>query len=129
MVVGGADDKLRMSRAKRKSEGVTQGMVDRCVLDEVAEFVGRVVSVAHGGSGGDASETENCRVVKARSRRRRDVNTADFLRARGDTSDSGRARMSASGANLPHYAGAVVADRSGGVMAPLSYQSKGVNSE
>ena len=122
VVVGGADDKLRVSRAKRKLEGVTQSMVERCVLDELGEFVGRVIGVAHG-SGGDASETENGRVVKVRSRRRRDVTTSDFVRARGDV-DSGRGRVTST---LPQYA-SMMADGSGVGMQPLSYQSKGVNS-
>ena len=32
LVVGGADDHLRMSRSKKKQEGVTQIMVDKVIL-------------------------------------------------------------------------------------------------
>lgn len=38
VVVGSADDCLRVCKTKRKIEGVTQSMVDNMVMDEVAEF-------------------------------------------------------------------------------------------
>lgn len=38
VVVGSADDCLRVCKSKRKIEGVTQSMVDNMVMDEVAEF-------------------------------------------------------------------------------------------
>lgn len=44
IVVGGADDNLRMSRSKRKLEAVTQVMVDKSILDEISEFLGGVLS-------------------------------------------------------------------------------------
>jgi len=43
VVVGGADDRLRMSHSRRRSEGVTQRMVDRCILDKVADFLNSIV--------------------------------------------------------------------------------------
>jgi len=43
VVVGGADDRLRMSHSRRRSEGVTQRMVDRCILDKIADFLNDVV--------------------------------------------------------------------------------------
>lgn len=43
VVVGGADDRLRMSHSRRRAEGVTQRMVDRCILDKVADFLNEVV--------------------------------------------------------------------------------------
>lgn len=38
IVVGAADDYLRMSKTKRRLEGVTQEMVDNMVVDEIADF-------------------------------------------------------------------------------------------
>lgn len=32
IVVGSADDYLRISKSKRRSEGITQSIVDRCIL-------------------------------------------------------------------------------------------------
>ena len=38
VIVGSADDCLRVSKTKRKIEGVTQQMVDNMIADEIAEF-------------------------------------------------------------------------------------------
>lgn len=38
VIVGSADDYLRMSKSKRRLEGVTQEMVDNMIIDEIAEF-------------------------------------------------------------------------------------------
>lgn len=38
VVVGSADDALRVGKTKRQIEGVTQAMVDNMIIDEVSEF-------------------------------------------------------------------------------------------
>ena len=45
IVLGSADDGLRISKVKRKLEMVTQEMVDNMLMDEVAEFATKCVSI------------------------------------------------------------------------------------
>ncbi|XP_054289184.1 KAT8 regulatory NSL complex subunit 3-like [Macrosteles quadrilineatus] len=44
VLVGGADDQLRLTKSKKKLEKVTQSMVDKCVMDEVGDFLGTLLS-------------------------------------------------------------------------------------
>ncbi|XP_016973607.1 uncharacterized protein LOC108040603 isoform X2 [Drosophila rhopaloa] len=44
VVVGSADDALRVPKSKRRIEGVTQSMVDSMVVEEVFDFVNRTLS-------------------------------------------------------------------------------------
>ena len=44
ILLGGADDKLRMSKAKKMMEGITQSMVDRCIADEIYNFISYVLN-------------------------------------------------------------------------------------
>ena len=39
-----ADDGLRLSKEKKKIEGLTQGMADRCIMDEVRAFIVRIIT-------------------------------------------------------------------------------------
>ncbi|CAL7938463.1 unnamed protein product [Xylocopa violacea] len=47
VVVGTADDNLRISTAKKISEGITQNIVDKCILDEIGDFVGTILLQPH----------------------------------------------------------------------------------
>ncbi|EZA55410.1 hypothetical protein X777_04371 [Ooceraea biroi] len=47
VVVGTADDYLRISTSKKVLEGITQSMVDRCILDEIGDFVGSILLQPH----------------------------------------------------------------------------------
>ncbi|XP_034110690.1 KAT8 regulatory NSL complex subunit 3 isoform X7 [Drosophila albomicans] len=44
VVVGSADDALRVPKSKRRIEGVTQAMVDSMVVDEVYEFISKTLN-------------------------------------------------------------------------------------
>ncbi|XP_017889717.1 KAT8 regulatory NSL complex subunit 3 [Ceratina calcarata] len=47
VVVGTADDNLRISTVKKISKGITQNMVDKCILDEIGDFVGTILLQPH----------------------------------------------------------------------------------
>lgn len=47
IVVGTADDHLRISSRKKIVDGITQSIVDRCILEEMGNFIGGILLQPH----------------------------------------------------------------------------------
>ncbi|KAK3095377.1 hypothetical protein FSP39_013964 [Pinctada imbricata] len=70
LVVGGADNALRLTRAKKKREGIIQVMADKQMLDNVSDFLGGILSRSEhlNAESADLSENEQKKKKKKKER-------------------------------------------------------------
>ncbi|XP_070212314.1 KAT8 regulatory NSL complex subunit 3-like isoform X2 [Littorina saxatilis] len=71
LVVGGADEQLRLSHRKKREEGLTQAMADRWIIEEVNQFLGSILSMNAGSPEHPLPEVTQTQIDPRRKRKRK----------------------------------------------------------
>lgn len=93
LVVGTADDHLRITPAKKISHGITQAIVDRCIMNEIGDFVASILLQPHPLPLRTVAlpSCENARSTKKEPRKRK-VSTSSSVDSESNSPNSKKSR-------------------------------------
>lgn len=85
VVVGSADDVLRVPKSKRKIENITQNMIDTMVIDEIYDFIKRILI----NPPGPRTPVVSTQIQPSSKKVASEIQVSQRKRKQGTTTDSG----------------------------------------